>query len=126
MLTVAVFKYRFIVPTDPEKKEHIVVWDYNTGLTRITPFFKACKYSKVHRCFMHLSVIVADLSSADYTSESSQRESRSKRDVILHHWRCTRDPRLLDALRLRPCHVPHLRHGHTLGSYTHLRLKLHP
>lgn len=23
------------------------MWDYNIGLTRITPFFKCCKYSKV-------------------------------------------------------------------------------
>ena len=48
MLTVAVFQYTFVVPDDPTKKEHTVMWDYNTGLVRITPFFKACKYTKVH------------------------------------------------------------------------------
>lgn len=41
------FQYTFVVPDDPTKKEHTVMWDYNTGLVRITPFFKACKYSKV-------------------------------------------------------------------------------
>lgn len=24
-----------------------MLWDYNSGLVRITPFFKACDYSKV-------------------------------------------------------------------------------
>ncbi|KAF1929981.1 DNA-binding domain of Mlu1-box binding protein MBP1 [Didymella exigua CBS 183.55] len=29
-----------------EDKEYVVVWDYNIGLVRMTPFFKSCKYSK--------------------------------------------------------------------------------
>jgi hypothetical protein len=41
----AVFQYTFKVPGDD--KDYIVMWDYNVGLVRITPFFKCCKYSKV-------------------------------------------------------------------------------
>ncbi|KAF2725764.1 DNA-binding domain of Mlu1-box binding protein MBP1, partial [Polychaeton citri CBS 116435] len=41
-----VFQYTFTVPGDPERRTHTVMWDYNVGLVRITPFFKACRYSK--------------------------------------------------------------------------------
>lgn len=46
-LTIAVYQYTFVVPNDSSGKVYTVIWDYSTGLTRITPFFKACKYSKV-------------------------------------------------------------------------------
>ena len=36
------------MPGDTSNREYNVMWDYQNGLTRITPFFKACKYSKVH------------------------------------------------------------------------------
>ncbi|KAI9875121.1 MAG: hypothetical protein M1830_008859 [Pleopsidium flavum] len=39
-----VFQYTFKVPGD--EREYTVMWDYNVGLVRITPFFKCCKYSK--------------------------------------------------------------------------------
>ncbi|KAG9234934.1 hypothetical protein BJ875DRAFT_542516 [Amylocarpus encephaloides] len=39
-----VFQYVFKVPGD--EKDYVVMWDYNIGLVRITPFFKCCKYSK--------------------------------------------------------------------------------
>ncbi|KFY99681.1 hypothetical protein V498_00583 [Pseudogymnoascus sp. VKM F-4517 (FW-2822)] len=39
-----VFQYTFRLPG--EEKEHTVMWDYNIGLVRITPFFKCCNYSK--------------------------------------------------------------------------------
>ncbi|KAL1912655.1 hypothetical protein Sste5344_001245 [Sporothrix stenoceras] len=39
-----VFQYVFKVPGDD--KEYHVMWDYNVGLVRMTPFFKCCKYSK--------------------------------------------------------------------------------
>ena len=35
------------MPDDPEDKKHVVLWDYSNGLVRITPFFKALKYTKV-------------------------------------------------------------------------------
>jgi hypothetical protein len=40
-----VFQYTYKRPG--EDKEYVVVWDYNVGLVRMTPFFKSCKYSKV-------------------------------------------------------------------------------
>ncbi|KAK2614051.1 hypothetical protein N8I77_000911 [Diaporthe amygdali] len=39
-----VFQYIFKVPGDDS--EYTVMWDYNVGLVRMTPFFKCCKYSK--------------------------------------------------------------------------------
>ncbi|KAJ4385504.1 hypothetical protein N0V93_009932 [Gnomoniopsis smithogilvyi] len=39
-----VFQYIFKVPGD--ESEYTVMWDYNVGLVRMTPFFKCCKYSK--------------------------------------------------------------------------------
>lgn len=41
----AVFQYIYKRPG--EDKEYVVVWDYNVGLVRMTPFFKSCKLSKV-------------------------------------------------------------------------------
>ena len=43
-----VFQYTFKVPGD--ESSYAVMWDYNIGLVRITPFFKCCKYSKVGSC----------------------------------------------------------------------------
>ncbi|KAM0328111.1 hypothetical protein ACHAQA_005514 [Verticillium albo-atrum] len=39
-----VFKYEFRVPG--VDAEYTVMWDYNVGLVRMTPFFKCCKYGK--------------------------------------------------------------------------------
>ncbi|PSR92158.1 transcription regulator HTH, apses-type DNA-binding domain-containing protein, partial [Coniella lustricola] len=39
-----VFQYIFNVPEDDN--EYTVMWDYNVGLVRMTPFFKCCRYSK--------------------------------------------------------------------------------
>ncbi|KAF7901133.1 hypothetical protein EAF00_003354 [Botryotinia globosa] len=39
-----VFQYTFKLPG--EDRVYTVMWDYNVGLVRITPFFKCCKYSK--------------------------------------------------------------------------------
>ncbi|KAF2145210.1 uncharacterized protein K452DRAFT_201841, partial [Aplosporella prunicola CBS 121167] len=39
-----VYQYEFFMPGDD--RDHVVMWDYNIGLVRVTPFFKACKYSK--------------------------------------------------------------------------------
>ena len=41
----AVFQYVFKAPGDDN--DYMVMWDYNVGLVRMTPFFKCCKYSKV-------------------------------------------------------------------------------
>lgn len=45
LIPFVVFQYEFQVPGDD--KVFTVMWDYNIGLVRITPFFKCCKYSKV-------------------------------------------------------------------------------
>ncbi|KAK6408365.1 hypothetical protein LTR95_018438, partial [Oleoguttula sp. CCFEE 5521] len=37
------FQYTFSVPDDPDRRTHVVMWDYQIGLVRITPFFKSCK-----------------------------------------------------------------------------------
>ncbi|KAI1809350.1 hypothetical protein GGS20DRAFT_590719 [Poronia punctata] len=39
-----VFQYIFKTPRD--ETEYVVMWDYNIGLVRMTPFFKCCKYPK--------------------------------------------------------------------------------
>ncbi|KAL1600432.1 hypothetical protein SLS60_006817 [Paraconiothyrium brasiliense] len=38
------FQYTYKVPGD--EKEYVVVWDYNVGLVRMTPFFKSLKHTK--------------------------------------------------------------------------------
>src|SRR5438105_3271035 len=43
----SVFQYIFKAPGD--EIEYMVMWDYNVGLVRMTPFFKCCKYSKVNQ-----------------------------------------------------------------------------
>ena len=40
-----VFQYDFIHPDD--KTEYTIMWDYNIGLVRMTPFFKCSQYGKV-------------------------------------------------------------------------------
>ncbi|KAL9038142.1 MAG: hypothetical protein Q9180_003309 [Flavoplaca navasiana] len=44
-----VFQYTFQMTHDD--KRHTVMWDYNIGLVRITPFFKALEYPKHYRRF---------------------------------------------------------------------------
>ncbi|THW81402.1 hypothetical protein D6D18_08825 [Aureobasidium pullulans] len=39
------FQYTFSLPDEPNKT-YTVMWDYQIGLVRITPFFKACNYPK--------------------------------------------------------------------------------
>jgi hypothetical protein len=70
-----VFQYEFKLIG--EEKTYTVMWDYNIGLVRITPFFKCCKYSKV-RLDMWTIFFVAANSSIDYTSQDVELESRLK------------------------------------------------
>jgi hypothetical protein len=62
--TATVFKYTFQVPTDAKTYE--VLWDFHDGLVRITPFFKACKYSKVNN-------VPPDITIASTNSSTSRR-----------------------------------------------------
>jgi hypothetical protein len=71
-----VFQYTYKRPN--EDKEYVVVWDYNVGLVRMTPFFKSLKYSKVNSrspLWMHTR-----LTSPDGTGESVERKPRYERD----------------------------------------------
>lgn len=52
MNRTTVFQYTFRVRGDD--KEYVVMWDYNIGLVRITPFFKCCRYSKVRRPLLNV------------------------------------------------------------------------
>lgn len=47
----AVFRYEFTVPG--QTIEYTVMWDYNVGLVRMTPFFKCCRYGKVSNQLSH-------------------------------------------------------------------------
>ena len=67
-----VFQYTYQVPGE-ENKEYVVLWDYNVGLVRMTPFFKSLKHSKVGKHFPSSSVT---LTSPDHTGEGFKREFR--------------------------------------------------
>lgn len=60
-----------------EEKEYTVMWDYNIGLTRITPFFKCFKYPKVKGLNIYVSDQCVDL--IDYTRQGAEREPWSER-----------------------------------------------
>ena len=47
-LTLAAFHYSFRMPGESlDREPHVVMWDYNVGLVRITSFFKSLKHPKV-------------------------------------------------------------------------------
>ncbi len=43
---IIVFQYTFREEND-DREPFTVMWDYNIGLVRMTPFFKCLKYAKV-------------------------------------------------------------------------------
>lgn len=45
LTTWAVFKYKFTMPATGT--EYIIMWDYNDGLVRMTPFFRSLGHQKV-------------------------------------------------------------------------------
>jgi hypothetical protein len=49
LTTTPVFRYEFTAPG--QSTEYTVMWDYNVGLVRMTPFFKCCQYGKVSNHF---------------------------------------------------------------------------
>jgi hypothetical protein len=67
-----VFQYTYKRPG--EEKEYVVVWDYNVGLVRMTPFFKSFKYSKVGDKFG--DGYAKRLTCVDDTRQSVEREPR--------------------------------------------------
>ena len=68
-----VFQYTFKVPGD--EKTYTVVWDYNVGLVRMTPFFKSCKYSKVREMPTHMGLYSPD---ADCSGQGLEPEPRNE------------------------------------------------
>jgi hypothetical protein len=77
----AVFQYTYKRPG--EDKVYVVVWDYNVGLVRMTPFFKSCKFSKVC-CQMQL--LVSRLTTADRAGEGTELKSGYEGHQLQHHW----------------------------------------
>jgi hypothetical protein len=69
-----VFQYTYKRPG--EEKEYVVVWDYNVGLVRMTPFFKSCKYSKV--CDHSSDEKTERLTCLDDTGESVEGKPRAE------------------------------------------------
>lgn len=55
----AVFKYDFRAPGDDN--DYTIMWDYNIGLVRMTPFFKCCQYGKVSGALLGDTDMVADI-----------------------------------------------------------------
>jgi hypothetical protein len=71
-----VFQYTFKLPG--EEKEYAVMWDYNIGLVRITPFFKCCKYSKVLGSGSYYCALLTP--TVDNASKGAQWQSWAARD----------------------------------------------
>jgi hypothetical protein len=77
-----VFQYTYKRPG--EDKEYVVVWDYNVGLVRMTPFFKSCKFSKV--C-CQISLLASRLTIADCAGEGTEPEFGHEGNQLQHYWR---------------------------------------
>jgi len=84
----AVFQYTYKRPG--EEKEYVVVWDYNVGLVRMTPFFKSLKYSKVSSGRMMSD---RSLTTTDRTSKSPEREPGAEGHQLQYYRRCACLPR---------------------------------
>ena len=45
---IQVFQIEFLMPEDGDtQRPYVILWDYNNGLVRMTPFFKCHKFAKV-------------------------------------------------------------------------------
>lgn len=90
LTNTTVFQYEYKVPGD--EKIYTVMWDYNVGLVRITPFFKCCKYSKVSSTYGFLLLVLLT-SLIDYPSQDAKPKSRLEGDHPQHYrgsFSCTR------------------------------------
>lgn len=76
LIPPTVFQYTFKASGD--EREYTVLWDYNIGLVRVTPFFKCCKYSKVvHLPFIDAKIL--ELTYTDNAGESAKHKPRPSR-----------------------------------------------
>ena len=98
------FQYTFTVPGDERK--YLVVWDYNVGLVRMTPFFKSCKYIKV--CSNCRSALLM-LTRIDYSIQGVEPKPWIEGNQLQYHRRSFGVPRLVlgfeYASDLLTCHV---------------------
>ena len=110
---MAVFQYVFKV----EDAEYVVMWDYNVGLVRMTPFFKCCKYPKVstNRVVMVLQRrdrrmkkkrakfhSVADTFLVDDARQDVECKPRPKRHNPQHNGRVYHGSRYVARIRIKP------------------------
>ena len=84
-----VFQYTFKVPNND--KDFTVMWDYNVGLVRVTPFFKCSGYGKVDNDNIFRCSRLTDL--VDCACQSAQPQSRTQRGYAQHHRRGDRRTR---------------------------------
>lgn len=64
---------------NPQKDAHVMMWDYNVGLVRITALFKSLKHSKVSSS-LAVKLITILMIIIDYASQSHECKLRSSRD----------------------------------------------
>jgi hypothetical protein len=81
-----VFKYEFKLPD--VDTEYVVMWDYNIGLVRMTPFFRCCQYGKVCTPLHSLRFPVKNTDRfADNASKDAQYEPWVEGHIPQHHGR---------------------------------------
>jgi hypothetical protein len=103
-LTWPVFHYDFKIPGDDTP--YTVMWDYNVGLVRMTPFFKCRGYSKASSAPLPVRTNTT-LTWPDHAREDAQPEPRPQGHHPQHHrWlhqgsRCVLSPTLFRELELR-------------------------
>lgn len=66
-----------------DEKRHTVMWDYNNGLVRITPFFKALEYPKVSG--LSPAEVLPSSFHEDDASKDAREEPRTERDMPQYH-----------------------------------------
>lgn len=121
---VVVFHYEFSTTNAPNKK-HVVMWDYQIGLVRITPFFKALGLTKVTIVLIRPISGTVLTNYVDNAKQGSQIKQRPFRTVTLHHGRRHSRPRLLAALLVCTCSLSDILFPHSMGTYSCLRSELH-
>lgn len=97
------YTFRYKAGSD-EEKDWVVMWDYNIGLVRITPFFK-CMHGHRKVCyFRHLSfdLFGANANSADGPQKCNLGESGSHGSLPQYHRWCYTCTRFVDISYLVP------------------------
>lgn len=104
ILTCLVFEYKFTVPKADGDAEYTVMWDYNVGLVRMTPFFRCLDYSKV--CVLMLPPSGNQtLTSPDCSGKDAEPEPGPQGDHLQHHWRFDYSSRYVIPYTLSPLHA---------------------